>query len=79
MNQNEIFSQHRVLTALGRKYPNRYVAMVGSKVLGTGKNQHQLLKKARGMVAKDSVIGLYYLPGKKRHLYLLKTTSDHSL
>lgn len=79
MRQSEILSQHRLLTALGRKYPNRYVVLAGSKVLGTGKDQARLLKKARKLVPRDTIIGLYYLPGRKKHLYLLKTTGDHSL
>lgn len=79
MRQSEVFAQHRVLTALGQRHPNRYVAMAGAKVLGMGKDQGQLLKKARKLVSKDTVIGLYYLPGKKRHLYLLKAASVHPL
>jgi hypothetical protein len=79
MQQAEIFAQHRALTALGRKYLNCYVAMVGTKVLRMGRDQRQVLDKARKMVSKGTVIGLYYLPGKKRHLYLLKTSSVHPL
>lgn len=30
MSQKEILQQHRALTALSRKYPDRYVAMQGT-------------------------------------------------
>lgn len=73
MNQKEIFSHHRLLTALGRKHPNQYVALAGRRVLAYGRKQSDVLKKVSKMqLAKQEVLGLYYLPGRKRHLYLLK-------
>ena len=75
MNQRVILSQHRLLTALGRKHPDRYVAMVNGQVLAVGRDQFAVLKKARKMVPdKKETVGLFYLPGKKKHLYLLKNS-----
>ncbi len=72
MQQKEIYKQHRLLTALSKKHPNKYVAMVGSKVIAFGSNQLDAFKKAEKKI-KDAnqTIGLFYLPGKKKTLYLL--------
>jgi hypothetical protein len=80
MEQKEVFQQHRLLTALSRKYPNRYVAMVGQKILAIGKDQFSVLKKAeRQRKRKKETIGLFFLPGGKKHFYLLKNICVHSL
>ena len=73
MIQKEILSRHRFLTALSRKYPQRYVAMVGSRILAVGKDQFSVLKNAeKKLGGKKETVGLYYLPGKRKPLYLLK-------
>lgn len=72
MLQKEIYKHHRILTALSRKHPNRYVALSGNKVLAFGTSQLDAFKKAEKKIKnKKEIIGLFYLPGKKRNLYLL--------
>ena len=68
-----------MLTALSRRYPERYVAMAGDRVLAIGKDQFRVLKVADKKKKKKEMLSLYYLPGKKKPLYLLKATGDHSL
>lgn len=73
--QKEILEQHKLLTALGKKYPGRYVALLNKKVLAMGKNQLSTFKIAeKKMENKKEVIGVYYLPSKKKTLYLLKAS-----
>ncbi|GEM_PF-6800137 len=76
MNQKEMNEHHRLLTALSRKHPGSYVAMVGKDILALGKKQFKVLEKAEKKLGKKKdTIGLYYLPGKKKPLYLLKIKS----
>lgn len=72
MQQKEIYKQHRLLTALGKKHPNKYVALLGTKVLAFGSSQLDAFKKAEKKIKNTKEpIGLFYLPGKKKTLYLL--------
>lgn len=71
MTQKEIFREHRFLMALSRKHPNRYVALVGERVLAIGKDQFKVLSEGDKKLKKGESIGLFFLPGKKRSLYLL--------
>jgi len=53
--------------------------MVGKRVLALGKDQFSVLRKAEKKVSRKQTIGLYYLPGKKKPLYLLKNTRVDTL
>lgn len=79
MQQKEIYQQHRLLTALTHKHPNRYVAVVKGKVIAMGKDQFKVFEAAEKKIkSKKETIGIFYLPGKKKILYLL-VNRVHSL
>ncbi len=72
--QKKTYFQNEKLLKLGKKYAGNYVALQKDVLLGFAKTQEKLFQKIKVKLNKNSdKLEVYYVPGKKEHLYLLKS------
>lgn len=59
MGENILFT-HKI-----RKYQGHYIAVVGDKVVASGKDVKETFKTAKRVLGRKKVEGIYYIPRKK--------------
>lgn len=61
----------KIVKKHGKKYGGKYIAMVDRDIVGVGKDQYALYKKAVKNLPPTKPIGIYYIPTKKDFMVLL--------
>ena len=54
-----------------RKYKGQYVAVIGGKVIASGKSAKEVFKSAKKIARNKNVEGIYYIPQKEDLLIAL--------
>lgn len=62
----------RIVERLSRRYGGQYAAVVDEQVVAVGPSQLSVYRKAEKGIPKNKEIGLYYIPSRTAHSFLLK-------
>jgi len=64
----------KIVKKHGKRYAGKFIAMVDKKMVGVGRDQYLLYKKAIKGLPPTKPVGIYYIPTRKELAILLWNT-----